>query len=167
MIQERPSLPPCPYCGALLPYWPRGAPAHGCRTCLRPLVILPGTVCRPRYYRIHTLFGIVKVLTALGAILIILGLGSGHASPSVLVAMTIMVLFAHGSMDMADGILGFKTGIDRTWNRQTPHSASKFGAFLKLAFGLLLLAGSALGLSTRAGPASVSAPHHETNRANH
>jgi hypothetical protein len=129
--------------------------------------MLPGTVRRPRYYRIHTLFGIVKVLTALGAILIIVALGFGHASPSALVAMTIMMLFAHGSMDMADGILGLKTGIDRTWSRQTPHSASKFGAFLKLAFGLLLLAGSALGLSTRAGPASASAPHHETNRASH
>ena len=150
MIQERPSLPACPYCGAALPYWPRGAPVHGCRTCLRPLVIVPGTVRRPPYYRIHTLFGIVKILTALGAIFIIAALGFGLASPSARVAMTIMAFFVHGSMDMADGILGLKTGIDRTWNRQTPLSASKIGAILKLAFGLLLLGGTALGLSIRA-----------------
>lgn len=150
MIQERPSLPACPYCGALLPYWPRAAPFHGCRTCLRPLAILPGGIRRPHYYRIHTLFDIAKYLTALAALFIIAALGFGPASPSALVGMTIMVFFVHGSMDMADGILGLRTGIDRTWNRKTPLSTSKLMASLKLASGLLLIAGSAFGLAIRA-----------------
>ncbi len=150
MIEVGPSLPACPYCGGALPYWPRSAPLYGCRFCLRPLVILPGTIRRPRYYRIHTLFDIAKYLTALAAIAIIALLAFGQASPPALVALTIIALFVHGSMDMSDGILGLQIGIDRTWNRRTPLATVKVWAALKLAFGLLLISGAALGLATRA-----------------
>lgn len=147
MIQERLSLPACPYCGAALPFWPRTAPVHGCQNCLRPLVIVPGNIRRPRYYRIHTLFDIAKYLTAFAAILIIAALAIGKATPSALVAMTILVFFVHGSMDMADGILGLKTGLDRTWNRRTGPRASEIYAALKIVFGATLLVGCAAGVA--------------------
>jgi len=139
MRPARPPRPHCPYCEAELEYWPESIPVHGCNTCLRPLFIHPIKLERPRIYRIQTLFNLAKYATALVALLIFVALATDLLDLSWLIGMTVMALFVHGSMDLTDGILGFKTRIDRTWHRMTPAKAVPIYAALKAIGGTALI----------------------------
>ncbi len=149
MIPDTPQLPKCPYCSSSLQFWPEHAPVHGCETCLRPLAIVPTGYRQPRVYRIYTLFDLAKYATALIAFTIIAGLAFNSFSARSLIIMTVMVFFVHGSMDLADGILSLKTGIDRTWQKLSAARAAKVYGVLKTVAGTALIAGALAGIATR------------------
>jgi hypothetical protein len=149
MIPDTPQLPRCPYCSSILRFWPEKAPVHGCETCLRPLAIIPTGYCQPRIYRIYTLFDLAKYTTALIAFTIIAGLAFNSFSERTLILMTVMVFFVHGSMDLADGLLSLRTGIDRTWQKLSAARAAKVYGLLKTIAGIVLIAGALFGIATR------------------
>ncbi len=130
-------------------FWPDRSPIHGCDTCLRPLAIIPTNFRHPRIYRIHTLFDLAKYATALIAFTIIAGLAFNSISARALIIMTVMVFFVHGSMDLADGVLSLKTGIDRTWQKISAERAAKVYGLLKTIAGIALIAGALAGIATR------------------
>ena len=139
-------LPKCPNCTAPMLHWPRRNPIYGCTTCLRPMVLLPAKYQDQRVYRIHKIFDVAKYLTAFVAMVILLGLATNLLPMQMIVAVTVVTLLTHGSMDLADGILGIKTRIDNS-RRQVRYGKPALGyATAKIAAGLGMLALALLGM---------------------
>lgn len=148
MIHDRPPGTECPYCSGRITSWPENMPVHGCARCLRPLYIRPARLSRPRIYRISPLFNLAKQATALAALAILAAMALNLVSIGAIYGAVIVTFFVHGSMDLADGFLARKSGIDRSWNKLTQPGKVGFQAAIKMIAGALLIAASLFGVAT-------------------
>lgn len=148
MISGTPPGTSCPYCLARIASWPERNPIHGCTTCLRPLLIHRATWRAPRLYRITPLFHVAKQITALAALAILIAIAFDLVTIRTLFSAVIITFFVNGSMDAADGYLGIKTRIDRSWNKLTSTDKVIAQAGLKVFVGALLLLAALFGLAT-------------------
>lgn len=148
MIEAKPPGTDCPYCCGRIVSWPEHTPVHGCEHCLRPLFIHPVRLRQPRLYRISALFALAKQVTAVAALAILAAMALDLVSIRAIYGAVIITFFVHGSMDLADGYLGRKTRIDRSWNKITPAPKVGLQANLKLSAGAALIAASLFGVTT-------------------
>ncbi|MBK6708701.1 MAG: hypothetical protein IPG54_15035 [Sphingomonadales bacterium] len=148
MIHDRQPGTDCPYCSARITSWPEKMPVHGCERCLRPLYIRPARISRPRIYRILPLFSLAKQATAIAALAILVAMALNMVSIRAIYAAVIITFFVHGSMDLADGFLARKSGIDRSWNKLTQPGKVPLQAAIKMLAGALLIAASLFGVAT-------------------
>ncbi|NBW75855.1 MAG: hypothetical protein EBR34_08645 [Sphingomonadaceae bacterium] len=135
MKADAPPGPECPYCSARIPSWPQRLPVYGCTRCRRPLYLYPVRIARPQIYKIKPLFQLAKQLTAIAALWILIVIFLNFAAIQTVFCAVILTFFVHGSMDLADGYLGYKTSIDRTWNKLTPSGQVKLRAAMRMAGG--------------------------------
>lgn len=140
--------PGCPYCGQLIDHWPRNTNLQSCRLCLRPMVLLrwPTDWNGPKRLRglLDVGFALYGLLTiGLVATFVVAGL-----SPYAFAKGFSVLLFIIGSVLAADGVLGLRTGIDKTVKRFRSGHGARVLAVGKLVAGLaaILLLGVGLTL---------------------
>ena len=135
----------CPYCGAFLPYWPRGAPAALCVHCRRPLVIVPASTTLDRF-RIFSVFHLAKiaVLPVVGGLIV--AFATARLSPDAFAYGVSLALLAWGSLDVWDGTSGLESGLDRVRRNVRTDRAAKRSSISKTVFGSASIALGAAGL---------------------
>ena len=148
VISGTPPGTSCPYCHARIASWPERIPVHGCQTCLRPLLIHRATWRSSHLYRITPLFHIAKQITAIAALAILAAIAFDLVTIRTVFSAIIITFFINGSMDAADGYLGIKTRIDRSWNKLTSADRVIAQAGLKVFVGAVLLLAAMFGLAT-------------------
>ena len=139
--------PACPYCGHLIDHWPRHTNLQSCQLCLRPMVLLrwPTDWNGPKRLRglLDVGFAVYGLLTiGLVATFVITGL-----SPHAFAKGFSVLLFIIGSVLAADGVLGLRTGMDKTGRRFRSGPAVRVFAGGKLAAGVAAILLLCVGLT--------------------
>lgn len=139
--------PGCPYCGHTIDHWPKEAHVQSCRLCLRPMILLrwPTDWNGPKRLRglLDVGFALYGLLTiALVAAFIITGL-----TPHAFAKGFSVLLFIIGSVLAADGVLGLRTGLDRTGKRLRSGRPARVLAGGKLVAGSAAITLLCIGLA--------------------
>ena len=100
--------------------------------------------------REHNFHSAILCTTTLGGIgfhRVLVAIAFDLVTIRTLFSAVIITFFVNGSMDAADGYLGLKTRIDRSWNKLTSTDKVIAQAGLKVFVGALLLLAALFGLA--------------------
>ena len=137
--------PRCPFCTEPLASWPGGAPVSTCRSCRRPLVLVPASLVHRRY-RIFSLVDLTRIvmLPLIGGTIVAFVLG--RVVPDTFARIVALTLLVYGVLDVWDGTAGIESGRDRVRRRIKNDRAAKRVSIGKTVFGGASIALGALGL---------------------
>ena len=139
--------PGCPHCGHLINHWPRDSNLESCQLCLRPMILLrrPTDWNGPKRLRglLDNGFALYGLLTiGLVAVFIVTGL-----SPHGFATAISVLLFIIGTVLATDGVLGLRSGMDRTGKRLRVGRSARVVAGGKLAAGAAAILLLCIGLT--------------------
>ncbi len=135
----------CPYCAKPLGRWAEPQLIHRCKSCTRPL----GRIKVSRQvalYRVMPMFDLTKIF---GTTLALSGMVLMILDPSRMRTFVMLIAFAlatYGLTDMSEGVLAYRTGIDRTARKLRIGAATKRVGWVKIAFGLVTLSVAVMGV---------------------
>jgi len=137
--------PACAFCGDPLASWPRRAPVMTCRSCRRPLVLVPASLIERRY-RIFSLVDLTRIimLPLLGGAIVAFVMG--RVMPDTFARIVAMALLTYGVLDVWDGTAGIESGRDRVRRRIRNDRAARRVSIGKTVFGGASIALGAVGL---------------------
>lgn len=132
--------PPCPFCSDALAIWPSGSPVTTCRSCRRPLVLLPASLVHRRY-RIFSLVELTRIvmLPLVGGAIVAFVLG--RVMPDTFARIVALTLLAYGVLDVWDGTAGIESGRDRV-----RRSIQNGRAARRVSIGKTVLGGASIAL---------------------
>lgn len=144
MTQTRTS-PHCAFCGDPLAFWPKGLPAMTCRSCRRPLLLIPASLFERRY-RILSVLELARIvmLPLIGGVIVAFGMG--RMMPHTFAHFVALALLVYGVLDVWDGTAGIESGCDRVRRRIRNDGAARRVSIGKTIFGSASLALGAVGL---------------------
>lgn len=138
----------CPVCRATIAFWPQHRWIQSCDRCLRPLAMLKVRSTPFPAYRLVNLIAIAPVVSALAALGLLLGLATGLLPLEFIVAASIAAFTYQGSADLAEGLLGLRSGFMGSWSRHQSGKSARRHALVKCGIGVLLLIFSIAGLAS-------------------
>ena len=144
MTQTRVS-PHCAFCGDPLAFWPQGMPATTCKSCRRPLLLIPASLLEPRY-RIFSVVDLARIvmLPLIGGAIV--AFVTGKVVPGTFAHFVAFALLVYGMLDVWDGTAGLESGCDRVRRRIRNDGAARRVSIGKTMFGSASLALGAVGL---------------------
>ncbi|MGC1468187.1 MAG: hypothetical protein WA793_02300, partial [Sphingorhabdus sp.] len=99
-----------------------------------------------KLYRLIHLFSAVRTLLALLATFLLIALAVRLLPLGWIVAATVSAFTLQGCTDLADGLLGWRSGHMRSWQRPYRGKAARRQSLVKCAFGALLILLAVFGL---------------------
>lgn len=99
-------------------------------------------------YRLVSLIAIAPVVSALAALAVLLGLATGLLMLDSVVAASVAAFTLQGCTDLADGLLGLRSGFMGSWSRHQSGKPARRDALVKCGIGVLLLALAVAGLAS-------------------
>lgn len=138
----------CSVCSATIAFWPQHRWVQSCDRCLRPLAMLRVRSTPFPAYRLVSLIAIAPMVSALTALVVLLGLATGLMPLESVVAASVAAFTLQGCADLADGVLGLRSGFMVSWSRHKGGSPARHKALVKCGIGVLLLTLAIAGLAS-------------------
>lgn len=142
-------LATCPLCRAVIEYWPPNHPLQDCRQCMRPLALIPAFRRRMKAYRIVSVYAIGKNVTALVALAALLSISTNLLHLRLLATLAVSAFLVRGALEIADGLAGYKSRIDFSWNEMKIDMTARRYSVAKIALGSCLLALGLVGIGAQ------------------
>lgn len=139
--------PACPYCRHPVDHWPRTAIVQGCRQCLRPMLLLRWPTDWNGPKRLCSLLDLAFTLYGVLTIALVAAFALTGLSPHAFVTAFTVLLFIVGSVLATDGVLGLRSGADRTGRRLRSGTAARLLAGAKLVAGSVAILLTCVGLA--------------------
>lgn len=137
----------CPYCGHQIGHWPKASSIEPCRMCRRPMVLIRWPLDWNGPKRLRGLLDVGYTVYGLATLALVGAFAFVPMSVRTFVHLFSVLLFVAGTLLGVDGILGLRTGLDRTDKRVLTGKAAYIMASLKIAAGTLAMILLAMGLA--------------------
>ena len=138
----------CSVCRATIAFWPQHRWVQSCDRCLRPLAMLRVRSTPFPAYRLVSLIAIAPVISALAALVVLLGLATRLLPLESVVDGSVEAFTLQGCADLADGLLGLRSGFMVSWSRHKSGRPARHQALVKCGIGVVLLALAIAGLAS-------------------
>lgn len=135
----------CPCCGTVVNTVPRPLSIEPCEMCRRPLALIPIMPWR-HTYRLYNVLDLVGRLHGVGTLILVLGFAFSNMTALAFAKAFTILLFIIGSILITDGVIGWRTAIDRSWNFIRRGSSARLYAAGKIVSGTAGLVLTTLGL---------------------
>lgn len=132
----------CPCCGTVVNTVPRPLSIDPCEICGRPLALIPWG----RTYRLYNVLDFIGRLHGVGTLILVLGFVFSNMTALAFAKAFTILLFIVGSVLITDGVIGFRTAIDRSWNFIRRGSSARLYATGKIISGTAGLVLTTVGL---------------------
>lgn len=136
----------CPSCAVRITSWPQHQLVQCCERCLRPMLMLRVRGKPFKLYRLIRLFAAVRMVLALLASVLLIALVARLLPLGWIVGASVAAFVLQGVTDLADGLLGLRSGHMSSWQRPYIGAAARRQSSIKCAFGLLLIGLALFGL---------------------
>lgn len=117
---------------------------------MRPLALIPAAFRRGmKAYRIVSVYAIGKNVTALFALAALLSISINLHDLRLIATLAVSAFVMRGALEIADGLAGYKSRIDFSWNQMKIDMTARRYSVAKIALGSCLIALGLVGIGAQ------------------